>query len=202
MQQILGYSPLVTGLAFLPLTVTVMVAAGMGSTLASRRGARVTMVSGMALLAIGMVLLARISSDGGYLGVLLPGFFFTALGLGFTFVSATIAGTSGVADGEQGLASGLINTAQQVGTALGLAILVTVAAAHTGALSGGGAPSARDLIEGYQLIFLFGAGLATLGACIALFEARRDECEEGASKLEDPEDAATFLAECRQASRM
>jgi len=202
MQQILGYSPLVTGLAFLPLTVTIMVAAGVGSTLASRGGAKVTMVSGMALLAIGMVLLARISSDGGYLGVLLPGFVFTALGLGFTFVSATIAGTSGVADGEQGLASGLINTAQQVGTALGLAILVTVAAARTGALAGGNAPSAGDLIEGYRMAFLFGGGLAALGACIALFVVRRDECEEAASKLEDHQDAAAFLAECRQASRM
>jgi MFS family permease len=202
MQQILGYSPLVTGLAFLPLTVTVMVAAGLGSTPASRGGAKVTMVSGMALLAVGMVLLARISSEGGYLGVLLPGFFFTALGLGFTFVTATIAGTSGVADGEQGLASGLINTAQQVGTALGLAILVTVAAARTGALSGGTAPSTGDLIEGYRMAFLFGSGLAALGACTALFVVRRDECEEAASKLEDPEDAAAFLAECRQASRM
>jgi MFS family permease len=202
MQQILGYSPLVTGLAFLPLTVTVMVAAGVGSTLASRGGAKVTMVLGMALLAIGMVLLARISSEGGYLGVLLPGFFFTALGLGFTFVTATIAGTSGVADGEQGLASGLINTAQQVGTALGLAILVTAATARTGALSGGDVPSAGDLVEGYRMAFWLGGGLAALGACIALFVVRRDECEEAASKLEDPEDAAAFLAECRQASRM
>jgi len=202
MQQILGYSPLVTGLAFLPLTVTVMVAAGVGSNLASRGGAKVTMVLGMALLAIGMVLLARISSEGGYLGVLLPGFFFTALGLGFTFVTATIAGTSGVADGEQGLASGLINTAQQVGTALGLAILVTAATARTGALSGGDVPSAGDLVEGYRMAFWLGGGLAALGACIALFVVRRDECEEAASKLEDPEDAAAFLAECRQASRM
>jgi len=84
----------------------------------------------------------------------------------------------------------------------GCCTVAAQAAPRTGALSEEAAPSAGDLIEGYRLAFLLGGGLAALGVCIALFVVRRDECEEAASKLKDPEYAAAFLAECRQASRM
>jgi hypothetical protein len=88
------------------------------------------------------------------------------------------------------------------GINLGCCTVAAQAAERTGASSGDAAPSAEDLIEGHRLAFLFGGGLTALGVCIALFVVRRDECEEAASKLEDPEEAAAFLAQCRQASRM
>lgn len=138
LQQVLGYSPLVTGLAFLPMTFTIMAVFTLGSRLVNRVGTKLMMVAGMALLTVGMLLLARIPVDGSYLTDLLPGFLLFALGLGFTSVTAIIAGTSGVSDKEQGLASGLVNTSQQIGNALGLAILVAVAAIGADALGGGG----------------------------------------------------------------
>ncbi|HEY9422011.1 MAG TPA: MFS transporter, partial [Thermoanaerobaculia bacterium] len=134
LQQVLGYSPLVTGLAFLPMTFTIMAVFTLGSRLVNRVGTKLMMVAGMAFLTVGMLLLARIPVDGSYLTDLLPGFLLFALGLGFTSVTAIIAGTSGVSDEEQGLASGLVNTSQQIGSALGLAILVAVAAIGADAL--------------------------------------------------------------------
>ncbi len=145
-----GYSPIVAGPAFLPLTLAVMAAAGLGSRLANRVGTMILMASGMGLLAVGMFLLSRISLDGDHLSDLLPGSPFVGPGLGFTFVTATIAGTTGVGDEEQGLAAGLVNTAQQVGSALGLAILVAAAAARTEVIAGGGDLSGAALIESYR----------------------------------------------------
>ena len=132
-------------------------------------------------IAIGMLLLGRIPVEGSYVADLLPGFFLFALGLGLTFVTAIVAATAGVTDSEQGLASGLINTSQQVGTALGLAILVTVAAARTDALAGSVGPPAV-LVEGYRYGFTAGAGLAGLGVLVAFFFVRERECAEEVSR--------------------
>jgi MFS family permease len=162
LQQVLGYSPLVTGFALLPMTFTIMVVSTLGSRLVNRVGTKPMMVAGMAFLTVGMLLLARIPVDGSYLTDLLPGFLLFALGLGFTFVTAIIAGTSGVSDEEQGLASGLVNTSQQIGNALGLAILVAVAAIGADALGGG--RSAEVLVGGYRWAFLAGAGLQDAAA--------------------------------------
>jgi EmrB/QacA subfamily drug resistance transporter len=178
MQQILDYSPLTTGLAFLPLTLTIMATSALGSRLVSRVGTKPMMVAGMSSLAIGMFLLGRIPVEGSYVADLLPGFFMFALGLGLTFVTAIIAATAGVADSEQGLASGLINTSQQVGTALGLAILVTVAAVRTEALEGNVGPAATALVGGYRYGFAAGAALAVVGVLVALFFVRERECAE------------------------
>ncbi len=182
MQQVLGYSPITTGLAFLPLTVTIMATSALGSRLVSRVGTKPMMVAGMISLTIGMLLLSRIPVKGSYVADLLPGFFLFALGLGLTFVTAIVAATAGVADSEQGLASGLINTSQQVGTALGLAILVTVAAARTDSLAGNVGPSATALVEGYRYGFAGGAGLAGVGVLVALFFVRERECAEEVSR--------------------
>jgi predicted MFS family arabinose efflux permease len=119
-----------------------------------------------------MLLLSRISVGGSYLGDLLPGSLFVALGLGLTFVTATIAATSGVAAHEQGVASGLINTSQQVGTAIGLAILVSVAAARTASVAGTAAGAQAALVEGFRWAFAGGAGLAVLGVLAALLMIR------------------------------
>ncbi len=120
------------------------------------------MVAGMVCLAVGMLLLSRISVGGSYLGDLLPGSLFVALGLGLTFITATIAATSGVAAHEQGVASGLINTSQQVGTAIGLAILVSVAAARTASVAGTATGAQAALVEGFRWAFAGGTGLAVL----------------------------------------
>jgi MFS family permease len=188
MQQILGYSPITTGLAFLPLTLTIIATSALGSRLVSWVGTKPMMVAGMISLAIGMLLLGRIPLEGSYVADLLPGFLLFALGLGLTFVTAVIAGTAGVGDAEQGLASGLINTSQQVGTALGLALLVTVAAARTEALAENIGQSASALVGGYHYAFAAGAGLAAVGVLVALFFVRERECAEEVLRS-DPEPA-------------
>ena len=177
MQQILGYSPIATGLAFLPLTLTIMATSALGSRLVSRLGTKPLMVAGMTCLTIGMLLLSRISVTGSYAADLLPGFFLFALGLGLTFVTAIVAGTAGLSNSEQGLASGLINTSQQVGTAVGLAILVTVAVARADTLAGNVGPSAA-LVGGYRYGFVVGAGVAIVGLLVALFLVRERQCAE------------------------
>ena len=169
MQRVLHYSPFATSLAFLPLLVTLVVAPILGSWLTNLRGIRFTMGSGLTALAAGMLLLARISVNASYLDTLLPGFLCIALGLGFTSVASTVAGTTNVQAQEQGLASGLINTSTQIGTALGLAILVTVAATRTSVLAQGGVSSVAALVEGFQWAFLSGALIASMGIFIVLF---------------------------------
>src|SRR2546423_12546608 len=169
MQRVLHYSPFATGLAFLPLLVTLVVAPILGSWLTNLRGIRFTMGSGLTALAAGMLLLARISVNASYLDTLLPGFLCIALGLGFTSVASTVAGTTNVQAQEQGLASGLINTSTQIGTALGLAILVTIAATRTSVLAQGGVSSTGALVEGFQWAFLSGALIAGMGIFVVLF---------------------------------
>src|SRR2546421_577 len=169
MQRVLHYSPFATSLAFLPLLVTLVVAPILGSWLTNLRGIRFTMVSGLTALAAGMLPLARISVNGSYLDTLLPGFLCIALGLGFTSVASTVAGTTNVQAQEQGLASGLINTSTQIGTALGLAILVTIAATRTSVLVQGGVSSTGALVEGFQWAFLSGALIAGMGIFVVLF---------------------------------
>ena len=201
MQRVLGYSPFANALAFLPVTLIIMGISTVGSRLIGRVGTKPMMVAGMASLAAGMLLLSRLPVDGAFVPDLLPGFLFFAAGMGLTFTTSIVAATAGVSDAEQGLASGLVNTAQQVGTALGLAVLATVAAARSGALAEG-TPPAGALVSGYGWAFFVGALVALAGALVAIFMVRGDECREAASRYEDPKEAAAFLAECRQASRL
>src|SRR6266516_1410441 len=165
--------------AFLPLLVTLVVAPILGSWLTNLRGIRFTMGSGLTALAAGMLLLARISVNASYLDTLLPGFLCIALGLGFTSVASTVAGTTNVQAQEQGLASGLINTSTQIGTALGLAILVTIAATRTSVLAQGGVSSTAALVEGFQWAFLSGALIAGMGIFIVLFVNMKEIVSSG-----------------------
>lgn len=172
LQRILGLSPIATGLAFLPFTLAVIAGSFLGARLAGKVGTRTTMVLGMCSLAVGMILYSGISVEGGYLSYLLPGFVVVGSGLGLASVGSTIAGTSAVTGSAQGLVSGVLNTAAQVGTALGLAVLVTVASARTDALIGGADPTSTALIEGFRWSFFGGAGVAILGALVALLLVR------------------------------
>ena len=174
LQQVLGYSALKTGLSYLPLSAGIIVSAGMASKLVTRLGVTPVIVPGLVLTAIGLILFARIQPDGSYVGDVLAPSVIVAFGLGFSFVPLVIAATAGTTGKDAGLASGLINTSQQVGGALGLAVLSTLATTRTkSSLSVlGHAPGPADMaaaqVDGFRLAFAVGAGFALIGAVLAL----------------------------------
>jgi EmrB/QacA subfamily drug resistance transporter len=172
LQQVLGYSPLEAGLAFLPMTATIIVGSTVASRITGRFGVKPLLVGGMALQALGLLLFSGVSPDGGYASDVLVPSLLVAAGIGTAFVPITIAAVSGVRPGEAGLASGLVNTSRQMGGALGLAILATVATARTDALGGAEHGSAgamhAALTGGFQRAFEVGAGFALVGALVAL----------------------------------
>jgi EmrB/QacA subfamily drug resistance transporter len=170
LQQVLGYSPIRAGLAFLPMTLCIVV----GSTLASRAviriGAKPLLLAGMASLTIGLLLFTGISVDGTYVGDVLAASLFVAIGISLSFVPATLLAVAGVPRHEAGIASGLVNTSRLVGGALGLAILAAIATAKTNHdLRSGAAHSVHAaLTNGFQLAFLVAAGFAFVGGLVAL----------------------------------
>jgi EmrB/QacA subfamily drug resistance transporter len=168
MQQVLGYSALDAGLAYLPLAGGIIVTAGATAGLVTRFGFKPILVTGLIVTAVGLLWFTQVSPDGSYLSDLLGPMLLAAVGLGLAFVSMTVAAVSGVEAHEAGLASGLINTSQQIGGALGLAILATVANTTTddALASGHAVPSA--LTEGFQAAFAVGAGFAIAGAVLAM----------------------------------
>ncbi|HEY5052453.1 MAG TPA: MFS transporter [Solirubrobacterales bacterium] len=167
MQQVLGYSPIRAGLSYLPLAVSIILSAGIASALVTRVGFKPVLATGMALIGVGLLWFSQISVHGSFFGDILGPSLLAAVGLGFSFVPVTIAAVSGVPDREQGLASGLINTAQQVGGALGLAILSAVSISVTGT-----SHDPAVLTEGFQSAFLVGAGFAALGLLATLLLIR------------------------------
>jgi len=179
MQNVLGYSAIKAGLSYLPLAVSIIIAAGVASTLVTRVGYKPILAAGMALIAAGLVWFSQISVDGSFLGDILGPSLLAAVGLGFAFVPQTIAAVSGVKEHLAGLASGLINTSQQVGGALGLALLSTVAfpqiADNTEAAGGDPAAIPAILTDGYADAFLAGAGLAVIGLIATLVLIRGED---------------------------
>ncbi len=163
MQQVLGYGAIKAGLSYLPLSAGIIVSAAVGSQVATRIGFKPVLVTGLALIAVALLWWSRVSPDGTYVSDILGPSLLAAVGLGLSFVTTTIAAVAGVGEHESGLASGLINTSQQIGGALGLAILATIAnSVSDNALD----PVA--LTEGFQAAFLVGAGFAILGLIFAL----------------------------------
>jgi predicted MFS family arabinose efflux permease len=173
MQQVLGYSPIHAGLSYLPLALTIVLAAGLGGQFVTRFGFKPILATGMLFVAIGLVWFSRVSVGGGFITDILGPSLLAAIGLGFGFVTSTIAAVSGVNEREQGLASGLINTSQQIGGALGLAVLSTIATSRTDDVMASGASSLpRALTEGFQSAFLGGAVIAALGFVATLILIR------------------------------
>jgi EmrB/QacA subfamily drug resistance transporter len=168
MQQVLGYSPIHAGLSYLPLALTIIVAAGIGGQLVTRFGFKPILAAGMAFVAVGLLWFSQVSVGGGFLTDILAPSLLAAIGLGFGFVTSTIAAVSGVEEREQGLASGLINTSQQIGGALGLAVLSTIATTRTNDVMAGGSSLPNALTEGFQSAFLGGAVIAALGVVATL----------------------------------
>jgi EmrB/QacA subfamily drug resistance transporter len=164
LQQVLGLSPLHTGLIFLPMTVVIMLVASRAGKLVSQFGVRAVLGSGLTMLTAGMLLLARIGPSGsGVVYIMIPGLL-TAAGIAMSIVPSTIAATQGAKEGQAGLASGLVNTSRQVGGGLGLAVLITLATQHTTHLLGAGEQVPEALTHGFRLSFLIGAGLAAAAA--------------------------------------
>jgi len=173
LQDILGFSPLQTGLAFLPLAAAVGVTAMLGSRLAGRAGYKWPMVAGPLITAAGLALLAGLGADGTYLGDVLPGFLVTGAGVGITMVTATIAATGAAPPEQEGLASALLTAAQQLGFALGYAILAGVASSATVSyLASHPGQAAVAQVYGYRSAFLIGAGVAIASSLFAFLVVR------------------------------
>jgi EmrB/QacA subfamily drug resistance transporter len=168
MQQVLGFSALEAGLAYLPLAVGIIIAAGGSAGLVTRFGFKPVLVTGLIITAAGLLWFTQVDAGGSYLSDLLGPMLLAAVGLGLAFVSMTVAAVSGVEKHEAGLASGLINTSQQIGGALGLAILATVANSRTDDAVASGTAMPSALTEGFQAAFAVGAGFAIAGALLAM----------------------------------
>jgi Na+/melibiose symporter-like transporter len=175
MQEILGFSPIERGVGYLAVALTAVVASGVAQALVTRLGVKPALTFGMLLLGAGLVWFTQISVDGSYAADLLPGFLLIGVGLGFSFVPVSIAALAGVTGKEAGLASGLINTSQQIGGALGLAILTTVATTRSDALLDDGVSADRALNDGFALAFWVGAAFAVVAVVATLVLLRREE---------------------------
>src|SRR5215217_2800373 len=167
MQQDLHHDAIETGLAFLPMTLSVALAATLAPRLVRRIGARAVLTAGMLSATAGLALLTGVRPGGTYLAQVLPGGALSAFGLGLALVPATIVAVQGVPATQSGLASGLLNTSRLVGGPLGLAVLTTIATSHAHARIAEGASPALAQTDGYQLAFVVGAALCFLGALAA-----------------------------------
>jgi EmrB/QacA subfamily drug resistance transporter len=178
-QRVLHYGPLKAGLAFLPFTAGIMVSAGIASAWGPKIGIRLVAGVGMVIAAVGLLLMTRVPVDGTYLTSVLPSLLLVSLGMGAVFVPLTLVATTGLEDEDQGLASGLFNTSQQIGGALGLAILSTIAASHT--VNG----SPAQLVRGFHWAFAGSAAFVLAGLVALLLMLRQRDVERIEYQAED-----------------
>lgn len=191
MQQVLGYSPLKTGIAWLAMSLAALVSAIITSQVVTKVGARYPIAGGLTLAAIGFGLLAGVPADASYAADLLPGLLIFGTGLGMAFVAASIGALEGVAERDSGLASGLINTMQQVGGALGVAVLATVALSHSNDLLARGSEPAAALTDGFSRALYVGIAFAVIGIFGALVFIRGRGAEEPVVELETAAEVAS-----------
>jgi EmrB/QacA subfamily drug resistance transporter len=192
LQFVLGYSAIQTGIAYLPLAVSIIITAGVASQLVTRIGFKPTLIGGLIILAVGLFWFSRISPTGAYLSDVLGPSILAGCGLGFTFVPVTIAAMTGTSGPQAGIASGLINTSQQIGGALGVAILVSVSTSRI-ADFGRAAGTHHALVAGYSRAFLIGCGFAVLAALLsAVVVSGKDSREQAAAARRG--EAATVAA--------
>jgi EmrB/QacA subfamily drug resistance transporter len=168
LQQVLGFSALKTGIAYLPLTLTLVAASALASRFVDRFTPKPVLVAGLVVATGGFLLLTRIVGHGDYTSHVLPAIIVLGAGLGMSFVPITIAATNGVAGGDSGLASGLLNTTQQVGGSLGLAILSSVSTTRVTSAVHGGLSLPLALTHGFKGAFIVAAALCALGVAVAL----------------------------------
>ena len=177
MQQVLGYSAMKTGVAYLAVAGTAILWSAVAAQLVTRIGVKPVLVAGMGLLTAGTLYFTQVSVGGSYVDDLLPGFLLIGMALGFSFVPISIAAVAGVQASEQGLASGLFNTSQQIGGALGIAILSTVATTTAENHVEGGIAVPFALTDGFQAAFWVASGVAFAGVVGALTLIRRRDFE-------------------------
>jgi EmrB/QacA subfamily drug resistance transporter len=170
MQQVLGFTPLKAGLSYLPLAVGIILSAGAASVLVTRIGFKPVLLAGLLFIAAGLLWFSQVRTHGSFGVDVLGPSLLAAVGLGLSFVPVTIAAVTGTKPQEAGLASGLVNTAQQVGGALGLAILATIANSRTKSVlqASGGHDLHSALTKGFERAFLVGAGFAVVGALLTI----------------------------------
>jgi predicted MFS family arabinose efflux permease len=180
-QRVLGFSPIQAGLAFLPFTAGIIIGAGLAQRLVPALGAREVPIIGIVLAVAGLLLFLRLQPDGRYAIDLLPAMLLVSIGMGLTFVPITLIATSGIPHDDAGLASGLFNTSQQIGGALGLAILSTLAAtASANTLDSLGhrptpADQSQALVDGFHVAYVGSAAFVGVGAVIlGVLLRRRD----------------------------
>ena len=187
MQIVLGFSALQTGVGYLAVALTAVAASGVAQALVTRLGVKPVLATGLALLGAGLILFTQVSVDGSYVADLLPGFLLVGVGLGFSFVPVSIAALAGVSGKEAGLASGLINTSQQIGGALGLAILTTVSTTRTENVTPAGQqPSLDALVDGYSAAFWVAVGFAAISVATTLLILKRQDLVAAPEEAQAP----------------
>jgi len=193
MQQVLGLSPLETGVGYLAVAGTAIIWANVAAAAVTRVGVKPALVFGMALMTVGLLYFTQVSVDGSYWSDLFPGFLIIGLGMPFAFVPITIAAVAGTKPEEAGLASGLINTSQQIGGAVGIAILSTIAISTTTDDVAAGVAEPAALTNGFQAAFWAGAAISFAGVLVSLFLVRgRDLAhQEAAARVEPALEPAT-----------
>ncbi len=180
-QRVLGYSALQAGLAFLPFTLGIIIGAAASQQLIARLGAREVPIIGLVIAVVGMLFFLRLDASSSYLPDMLPGIMLTSIGMGLTFVPVTLIATSGIPVDDAGLASGLFNTSQQVGGALGLALLSTFAANKTTDVLQSAGPNATPsqtadaLVDGFHVAWLGCAIFLAAGAVLLFTLLRRGD---------------------------
>jgi Na+/melibiose symporter-like transporter len=182
-QQVLGYSALKTGLTFLATAGTVVPVAGVSQALVTRVGPRPVLAVGLTLITGGMLWFTQVPVQGSFLTHLLPGYLLVGVGMAFAFIPISIAALAGVEPQQAGLASGLINTAQQIGGALGVAIAATVAFTHTQTLLASGHSAASAATSGFALGFWVLAGISAVSIVACLVLVRGTERERQATAV-------------------
>jgi EmrB/QacA subfamily drug resistance transporter len=186
MQQVLGYSPIKTGVAYLAVAGTAVIWANVAAIAVNRVGVKPALILGMSLLTAGLVYFTQVSVDGSYWADLFPGFIVLGLAIPFAFVPITIAALAGTKPEEAGLASGLINTSQQIGGAVGIAILSTIAVSTTDDAVAQGTAMPIALTDGFVNAFWAGAGIAFAGLLVSIFVVRGRDLQPEEIPLDEP----------------
>ena len=194
MQEVLGFSPLRTGLGYLAVAGTAVIWANVAAQVVNRIGVKPALIFGMSMLTAGLLYFTQVSVGGSYWADLFPGFLILGVAIPFAFVPITIAALAGTKPQEAGLASGLINTSQQIGGAVGIAILSTIAVSTSDDAVAGGTAVPTALTDGFVNAFWAGAAIAFAGVLVSIFmvrgrDLRPQEAPIGEPALEMPEAA-------------
>jgi predicted MFS family arabinose efflux permease len=174
-QEILGFDPIEAGFAFLPYMTLVLAGSALSAVLMRRIGIRTVLIAGLVIAIPGLLLMSRIHVGGGYASEVLPALSLLGIGMGLVLVPVTLTATASVGAKDSGLASGLYNTSLQIGGALGIAVLSTIAQHQTAAAA---VPGPEALIDGYQLAFVVGACALAVGAVLVAAGLRRSDVDD------------------------